>query len=218
MQNPYEDYIKIIDVILRKIEADPLAKIYKMEPGDFPDAHSTEQRREQINFLLKLVSKKAISKINEEGFSFARTPANTMIFAHYVHEPNKKLLLKERRRLMEFEKISNKESDGQPEIINLFLSADGDLYREPKNKYCYPLSKEKMREKIIRFLAGKNYQQTITIQGEVGSADAQSIRLAIAKINSNAKSSLGIKNKLIEGRKDSGYRINPQYKIAILQK
>lgn len=209
IENPYEDYIKIIDVILRKIEADPGAGVYTLKLEDFPHSYSIEQKQEQINFLSNLVKKRAIERIERYGLPRGATTA------YFIHEPNRKLLLKERKRLVDFDKPSNKDGTEASEKIILFFTPDGDLYREPKNKYCYSLSKEKMREKIIRFLNGKGYQSTEIIQAEVGSADAQSIRLAIGKINDKAKSLLGLKSKLIEGRKGSGYRINPQYKIVI---
>lgn len=215
MQNPYEDYIKIIDTILRKIEADPQAKVYRMDTADLPRSQSIEHNRELINFLYKLAEKKAVAKIESNSMNLSTKPFGgvPVTLSYDVHEPNKKLLLKERERLTDFERMPTKETAGQPETITLFFNADGDLYREPKTKYCYSLNKEKMREKIIRFLNGKSYQSTEVIQVEVSSADAQSVRLAIGKINSNAKALLGLKGKFIEGRKGSGYRISPQYKI-----
>lgn len=213
MQNPYEDYIKIIDVILRKVEANPQAKVYRMDTGDLPRSQSIEHNRELVNYLYKLAERKAITKIESNSMNLSTKPFGRVpvTLSYDIHEPNIKLLLKERRRLTDFEKTPAKESNNQP--VTLFLTADSDLYREPKSKYCYPLNKEKMREKIIRFLIGKNYQQTEIIQNEVGSVDAGSIRLAIGKINSNAKTLLGLKSGIIEGRKGSGYRINPQYKF-----
>ena len=163
-----------------------------------------------------MAEKKAVAKIEPNRINISVRPLSGVgvLLSYDVREPNKKLLLKERKRLMDFEKTPVKETDGRSEIITLFLNADGDLFREPKGKYCYSLSKERMREKIIRFLIDKNYQQTEIIQNEVGSVDTGSIRLAIGRINNNAKNLLGLKSKLIEGRKGSGYRINPQYKIS----
>lgn len=200
MQNPYEDLIKVIDLILRKIELDPTRRVYLFQGHDFPPL--SMGIHELAPFFENLKSRDAIK-------DFQNLPRYSLSFI--INEPNKKLLLKERKRLSNFEESSGKEKTD--EKIVLYLSADGDLYREPKNKYCYPLSKERMREKIIRFLIGKNYQPTAIIQNEVGSIDAQSVRLAIGKINSNAKTLLGLRNKLIEGKRDSGYRINPQYKF-----
>ena len=201
MQNPYEDSIQTIDVVLRQIELNPKNRSFIFQ--SFDDIPILKRGPKELSrFLENLKTRGAIE-------SYSIGPG--LIF--YVTGPNKKLLLKERRGLMEFEKISAQKTDNQLEKIVLFLNADGDLYREPKSRYCYPLSKEKMREKIIRFLIDKGYQQTALIQSEVGSIDTGSVRLAIGKINGNAKSLLGLKNKLIEGRKGSGYRINPRYKI-----
>jgi hypothetical protein len=39
----------------------------------------------------------------------------------------------------------------------LHLSADADLYRDPKSKYCYHMGKELLRYRILKYLIGKTY-------------------------------------------------------------
>ncbi len=104
----------------------------------------------------------------------------------------------------------------KPELkrVILHLSADADLYREPKNKYCYPMSKEQLRHRIVKYLIGKTYQTTPDIRMATEAGSDYSVRSAIMKINAKAKHDLKI-GKLIEGRRTDGYRINPEYRIFL---
>ncbi|MDE2188687.1 MAG: hypothetical protein KGJ35_03090, partial [Patescibacteria group bacterium] len=97
----------------------------------------------------------------------------------------------------------------------LHLSAEADLYREPKNKYCYPMGKEQSRHQIVKYLIGKGYQATPDIRMATSAKSDSSVRSAIMKINAKAKHDLEIEKKLIEGRRTGGYRINPEYRIFL---
>lgn len=96
----------------------------------------------------------------------------------------------------------------------LHLSADADLYRDPKSKYCYHMGKELLRYRIVKNLIGKTYQTTPDIRMATEAGSDYSIRSAIMKINAKAKHDLKI-GKLIEGRRTDGYRINPEYRIFL---
>lgn len=96
----------------------------------------------------------------------------------------------------------------------LHLSAEADLYREPKSKYCYPMGKEQLRHQIVKYLIGKGYQATSDIRMATGAKSDSSVRSARAKINAKAKNDLKI-GMLIEGRRTDGYRINPKYRIFL---
>ena len=98
--------------------------------------------------------------------------------------------------------------------IILHLSAEADLYREPKSKYCYPMGKEQSRHQIIKYLIGKSYQATSDIRMATSAKSDSSVRSAIMKINAKTKHDLKI-GKLIEGRRTDGYRINPKYRIFL---
>ncbi len=100
----------------------------------------------------------------------------------------------------------------------LYLNAIGDLWREPKDKYCYPMDEKSGRHKIFRYLATHDgYQQTADISSALEGKSEQSIRTEIGKIRSNIKKYLKIDEKQVieEGRKGSGYRIGSKYKITI---
>lgn len=96
----------------------------------------------------------------------------------------------------------------------LHLSAEADLYREPKDKYCYPMGKEQSRHQIVKYLIGKGYQATTDIRMATSAKSDSSVRSAIMKINAKAKQDLEIE-KLIEGRRTDGYRINTKYRIFL---
>ena len=73
------------------------------------------------------------------------------------------------------------------------------------------------RYKIIRFLIqNKGYQQTELIRTESGSNSEQTIRTEIGKIRNNIKKYLKTNGKnFLQGKKGSGYRINPKYKVIL---
>jgi len=95
----------------------------------------------------------------------------------------------------------------------IFLSSDGDLYREPKDKHCYPMRKEKQRQKMVRTLIEhKTFVSTDELVGLTGSKSRKAIHNAKLMINDKTKYHLGIPHFII-GRSVSGYKINPEYKI-----
>lgn len=113
------------------------------------------------------------------------------------------------------QKIRSKPKASKDKRILLRLSSDGDLYLDSDNKKCYPMSKEKMREKLIKVLcSAKGYIKTAELAEMVGTT-TQAIRNSKLEINSKSKNRIGI-DELIIGRDGNGYRLNPKYKIKIL--
>ena len=110
------------------------------------------------------------------------------------------------------------EEISSPDTI-LNLNNVGDLWREPKNKFCYAIGEKSIRHKVIRYLATKKgYQPTADIMSFVRAKNEQHIRGEIPKINQKAKALLRTKaGNLIEGRKGSGYKISPKYKINVIR-
>lgn len=105
--------------------------------------------------------------------------------------------------------------------IILFLDKDANLYREPKNKYCYSLFEQKKPLKIIIFLTekqGKDYILTPDIAFATETTNSQYVRAEIGKMNKAVSSRLKLKFKLIESKQNSGYRLNPKVKINIDKK
>ena len=113
------------------------------------------------------------------------------------------------------QKIRSKQKEKKDQQILLCLSPDGDLYLNSDNKKCYPMSKEKMREKLIKVLcSAKGFIKTSELAEMVGTT-TQAIRNSKLEINSKAENRIGIL-ELICGRGGNGYRLNPKYKIKIL--
>lgn len=113
------------------------------------------------------------------------------------------------------QKIRSKQKENKTKQTLLCLSPDGDLYLETNKQKCYPMSKEKMREKLIKTLcSAKGYIRTADLAETVGTTN-QAIRNSKLEINRKAENRIGI-SELICGRDGNGYRLNPQYKIKIL--
>jgi len=113
------------------------------------------------------------------------------------------------------QKIRSKQKAPKDKRILLCLSVDGDLYLESNKQKCYPMSKEKMREKLIKVLCStKGYIKTAELAEMVGTTN-QAVRNSKLEINRKANDRIGISD-LICGRDGSGYKLNPQYKIKIL--
>lgn len=100
----------------------------------------------------------------------------------------------------------------------LYLSANGDLWKEPKKKYCYRMTENSNKHKIVKLLADYKgeYVKTEIISKTLNGKKAKLVRGDIAKIKRKIKNNLSISN-VIEGRPVSGYRINPKYRIIILK-
>jgi hypothetical protein len=94
----------------------------------------------------------------------------------------------------------------------IYFSKDGDLYRKPKQKYCYFLQETKLA--IFKILSHR-LTKTEEIRESVGSASSKSVRKMIGEINNKARNVLKLlkSQKLIEFRQGSGYRINTYYII-----
>lgn len=113
------------------------------------------------------------------------------------------------------QKIRSKQKENKIRETLLYLSTDGDLYLASNKQKCYPMSKEKMREKLIKVLcSAKGYIKTAELAEMVGTTN-QAIRNSKLEINNKSKNRIGI-DELIIGRDGNGYRLNPKYKIKIL--
>lgn len=104
------------------------------------------------------------------------------------------------------------EASKKPWQKSLFLTESGDLYLGDN---CYKLKIEGNRIKIIyKLIEAEGYIKTKTLREQTGYKTEGSLRDAIKEINSKAKYRLKIKDNLIEGRAESGYRINENYFIV----
>lgn len=134
--------------------------------------------------------------------------------------------------------LKGKSIKKKDEIIMLYLSNEGDLYRESKQEYCYPMMEEKERQKLLRYFIeltkiSQKFRKIkdVAIDFEKSVQSAPSIRTEIGKINAKALERLKIGHKvkmpdgrskiedgLIEGKQNSGYRLNLKIKIILRNK
>lgn len=97
----------------------------------------------------------------------------------------------------------------------LYFDQIGNFWHGDKNELCYPMGEQSNRFSILKYLIeNKGFQTTDAISSALGGKDKQNVRTEISKIRRNISSFLKIDgNDVIEAKKDSGYRINPKYKI-----
>lgn len=102
-------------------------------------------------------------------------------------------------------------------VVELFLNNEGDLYKEPKNKFCYPLQKNQEPLRVVLYFIknpNSGYQDSTQMIALSLGKDPQYLRAEIGKINRIAINRLGlVKEKLIQAKQNSGYRLNPKIKI-----
>lgn len=107
-----------------------------------------------------------------------------------------------------FEKATTPTQPVQNKTV-VFFSIDSELYCEPKSDHCYRLEANSYRDRMIRTLiAHKTYVSTRTLIEICGFVSVKSLQSAVDAINRIAHQKLGT-YKIIEGYRDSGYRIYP---------
>ncbi|RJQ28696.1 hypothetical protein C4571_03110 [Candidatus Parcubacteria bacterium] len=107
-----------------------------------------------------------------------------------------------------FEKVTTPIQPVKNKIV-VFFSTDNELYCEPKIDHCYRVEVNSYRDKMIRTLiAHKTYVPTETLIEICGFASRKSLESAVDAMNRIAHRELDI-FKIIEGYRDSGYRIFP---------
>lgn len=102
-----------------------------------------------------------------------------------------------------------KEKDKKKDKPVIFLSADGMIYREPKEKHHHRIDINSCRGKFLMTLMGnKDYTPTQQIIEITGLSSRKSVESASYQIRKDIEKSLGVK-QFIDGYQDYGYRINP---------
>src|SRR5260221_51976 len=98
------------------------------------------------------------------------------------------------------------------------LNSTGDLYREPKESFFYPMTKQGVPLKILRYFANNPNTEYESDTAETAAGigmSADQLRKEINKMRSPIKDALKLKVPIIEGRKGSGYRLNPNIEIVL---
>lgn len=91
----------------------------------------------------------------------------------------------------------------------VFLSTDGLIYREPKEKHHHRLDINSCRGKfLLTIMENKDYTPTQRLIEITGLSSRKSVESASYQIRKDIKKKLGIA-EFIDGYQDYGYRINP---------
>lgn len=104
------------------------------------------------------------------------------------------------------------------DAVVLHLNKNGDLFKEPREKFCYEMMGAKVPLKILRYFIDNpntEYEQsTEDIASSIG-MKAEQLRKDIGEMRRTIKNRLKLPLELFEGRQGSGYRLNP--KVEIIQ-
>ncbi|MBI2612806.1 hypothetical protein HYW59_03300 [Candidatus Kaiserbacteria bacterium] len=113
------------------------------------------------------------------------------------------------------EKVFGEKKLISPPGTHLYIDKDGNFWCEPKGKLCYAMEATSDRFRILSHLVENDgYRMTGEIAERLERKNKQQVRTEIAKIRKNIKKFLKIDGgEVIQGKKDSGYRINPAYKV-----
>lgn len=105
MQNPYTDLIKIIDFILQEIEINPQANRYQIDEDLVPITSVIDGYRDTVRYVANLKKKNLVGNVD-----IVEKPSKTLDgvpitrYEIFVIDPDKSALVKERQRLINFDK------------------------------------------------------------------------------------------------------------------
>jgi len=103
-------------------------------------------------------------------------------------------------------------------ILTVHLTPQGDLYREPKESFCYQMSSKGVPIKILKHFANNpntEYQDDTAATAIAIGIGTEQLRKEINKMRKPIRDALKLETDLLEGRKNSGYRLNPKVKLLL---
>jgi len=103
-------------------------------------------------------------------------------------------------------------------IIKLYLNDAGDLWQEPKDKFCYKMGRDCQPHRLIKQLASrKEFIKTSYLTLAIGSKSDKNTRSVIGKVNRKIKGDLKITEPdVINSKPGCGYKINEKYDITLV--
>ena len=172
-----------------------------------------EFKKEKYRPYATIIHSHLIKELNKNNDDFKSTRlANEKMAKQFLEKAE----MEEKIKNSVLSEIQKKKSDkNKDKKIILYLSKRGELYQEPKEKHCYPIEETSNRHKIVRFFVENciyDYYSTEQIALKLELV-AENLMKQIGNINTIVKGKLKIKDKILEGKRNSGYRINPKYKI-----
>lgn len=109
---------------------------------------------------------------------------------------------------------------GSSSISILYFDSNGNLWHGgDKKKYCYSVDVNSNRFQILKYLVeNKGYQAPVGMLPHLKTKTTKTLRSEIHRIRENITKFLEIDGKeIIDAKEDSGYRINPKYKIMLMK-
>jgi len=103
--------------------------------------------------------------------------------------------------------------------ITIFLTSSGTFYRNVENKEIqYNAYSSKKPLEVFRFLNAQEYNfvETPIITKHTSCLNDSAVRKAVNKFNEAANFRLKLVYDIIDSKQGSGYRINPKYRIKIV--
>lgn|GEM_PF-5510741 len=124
----------------------------------------------------------------------------------YIHESDKEDLAD---RLVARMRKTEEEYSMVDDPVEIYLSNDGILHKNPKEKFCVNFTGEK-QVKVLRVMSDRKILSTEGLTRIVGSKNNEALRKLIGNINRKARIGLKLKENLIIPTA-KGYIINPSY-------
>lgn len=115
MQNPYKDLIKIIDFVLQEMEINPSANKYKIDSDLVPITSMLDGYRDLVQYVANFKKKKLVGHVDIVDIPSKTIDGEPITrYEIYVIDPNKEALIKERQRLIDFDKEEPAKQDKTP--------------------------------------------------------------------------------------------------------
>jgi ribonuclease D len=164
----------------------------------------SEQREKVLDTI-----RPTIERMAEISRSFIIPETNNYIMEKY--EPTDVLILRELRELNKKQNQSKISSD--TDILLTYDTADRSLNRNIGGKiFSYNLSEDGKRRNLLDIVYRKKvYVQTDELRNLLNCPTNQAVAKIVQTFNEKVASSLRVKKtKMIQGKKGSGYRLNPK--------
>lgn len=180
----------------------------------------------QFEQMIEAIKKSGISDQIENMKKIQKEFIGNNKTEHYITAPinrtvSKALTKEEIKIVVEdvFKEFSKKQKIPKGRQTTLYITKQGKICRDISSKNFYEMQHDGLPMKIINYLIKNNtdgYELTELICKMCDAKSEESVRATIHKLNRNIKNKLKLKETFIEGKRNSGYRINPHFYIEIV--
>jgi hypothetical protein len=169
----------------------------------------SEQREKILDTI-----RPTIERMAEMSRAFTLPEANQYVLTHY--QPTDVLILRELRELNKKQAPTRMLSENDTVVI--YDRTDNSLNRTIGGKtFSYDLSEDGKRKKLLDILSiKKGYVKTDELRDSLKCPTNPAVAKIVQTFNDYATNALRLKKiKMIQGKKGSGYRINPKIVLEI---